>query len=248
MVGVSVVDSVAAAVYVQRLRAGVEQHRHALDSLGVRFGAGVSRVSVVQVVAARAHSGAGLGACRAWRMRDHVLVGVRRAVERAARSADHRGFNHRPHRPGAGAGRRAPLVRRAADGHRRHLPVVCVLRPLGAGSHRLERRELRQSDVAHVAHPRRRVRRGLGRVDIDGVFVRAVRFAAGARRRRQLFHLGGVLVAGSHARRAGQGRGGVVRPHRLGVRLVHRQCGHHRHLHYSADETRRLPRGEGRSG
>jgi hypothetical protein len=59
-------------------------------------------------------------------------------------------------------------------------------------------------------------------------------------RRRQLLHQVGALAARPHARRSGQGRGGVVGSHRRHLRQLDRQRGDHRHLHHPADEARRL--------
>jgi TRAP-type uncharacterized transport system fused permease subunit len=50
-----------------------------------------------------------------------------------------------------------------------------------------------------------------------------------------------LCLAGPHARRPGQGGGGVLGGDRHHFRLVDRQRGHHRHLHHSADEARGLP-------
>jgi TRAP-type uncharacterized transport system fused permease subunit len=51
----------------------------------------------------------------------------------------------------------------------------------------------------------------------------------------------GLRAARPHARRPGQGGGGVLGRHRHDLRLVDRQRGDHRHLHHPADEARRLP-------
>jgi hypothetical protein len=100
----------------------------------------------------------------------------------------------------------------------------------------------RQRDVPLLAFHRGCLRRRPGRFHRHGLHVRPLRRAAGSRRGGQLLYPDRFCRPWSSARRPGQSGRGLLRPDRAGIRLLHRQRGHHRHLHHPPDEKGRLSR------
>ena len=221
------------------LRAGLrhpQRHRGAGDSPGVLVRAGVSGLAGVPLVAAAPRACAGLGAGPRRRLCRCVFDALLSGAGHAPGAADDDGHRGRHHWPGAAARSHAPRRRLADGGAGAAVPGLLHGRALSARRAGAQRRIAQSPALAHVADDGGRVRHRAGCIGQHHLCLCAVRRAARSRGRRQLHDAGELCGAWPHARRAGQGGGGVVGAQRHDFGLVGLQCGVRRHLHHSADE------------
>ena len=136
---------------------------------------------------------------------------------------------------------------RVADGDsRRRFPRLRLRGSPDARGHLAQGRLAQPRREPHVAHHRRRVRRGTRRLGELHLRLRSFRHAPRPGGRGKLHDAGELRVAGAPARGAGQGRRRVIRPERTHLGLLGEQRGLRGHLHHSAHEEGGLRGREGR--
>jgi hypothetical protein len=244
MVAVPTLVRVSPALHAQCRH--FQRHRVALFPSLLRTVHHLHGVSCVRHILARACSALRLVACGA-RHRGSALS--RRVLQRhraTPRPADQMGYR-RGHRRRRGADRSLAPRRRALDAdHRNRVTALRVPRAAPARTDGAQGLVGLTRRIAFLAHLGRRIRRRARCLNQFHLPVRAVRRAARKGRRRQLFHSGRVLAARPVPRRTRQGRRRLVRHDRHDLRLIGRERRHHRYVHDSLDEARRLSGGESR--